>query len=221
MIPIGDENPTRRFPFFNTLFIIINVVIFFFQFFNFESNSFLLSKYAMIPSVFFSNPLKESYRLVTYAFLHGGWFHLIGNMLFLYIFGDNVEDVFGHFRYLIFYFLAAICGVLVQSLFSVNSSIPIVGASGAISGVILSYMLMFPLKRIVTLFFLGFFIVPVRIPAIFYIGIWVISQIINSLFSIVVPFQGGIAYLVHVGGIVTGYIFTTSFVKSKSKYRKI
>ncbi|MGC8765152.1 MAG: rhomboid family intramembrane serine protease [Brevinematia bacterium] len=221
MIPIRDENPTRSFPFFNTLFIIINVVIFFIQFFNYELNNFIINKYSMIPAFFFANPVKESYRLITYAFLHGGWFHLISNMLFLYIFGDNVEDVFGHFGYLIFYFLAAAIGVLVQSLFSHNSVIPIIGASGAVSGVILSYMLMFPLKKVVTLFFLGFFIVPVRIPAIFYIGVWVISQVLNSFFSILLPVQGGIAYLVHLGGIITGYVFTPFFIKSRRRVRRI
>lgn len=218
MIPIRDENPTRTFPFFNTLFIIANIVIFLIQFLNPEMNRYLIYKYSMIPSVFFSDPLNESYRLITYSFLHGGFYHIIGNMLFLYIFGDNVEDVLGHFRYLLFYLLAAVVGVLTQSIFSMSSEVPIIGASGAISGVIVAYMLLFPLRKIVTLLFLGFFVVPVRIPAFFYIFFWVIHQFLGSFFSLMVPFPGGIAYLVHLGGIFTGFFFIKFFFRRKRRY---
>lgn len=222
MIPIKDENPTRRFPFVNTLLIIANVVVFLYQIFNPEMSEYIVRKFSMIPVIFFSDPINESYRLISYSFLHGGLFHIIGNMLFLYIFGDNVEDIFGHFWYLIFYLLTASLGVLPQLLFSSFSDIPIVGASGAISGVILSYMLMFPLRNIVTLVFFGFFIVPVKIPAIFYIGIWIITQISGSFVSILSPIQGGVAYLVHLGGIITGFIFTKVFLSSKRmRYKRI
>jgi len=165
----------------------------------------------MIPSIFFNDPITNWYRIFTYTFLHGGWFHIIGNMLFLYIFGDNVEDLLGHFRYLIFYFLAGVFGVLLQSFFSTHSHIPIIGASGAISGIITAYMLLFPLKNIVTLMFLGFFIMPVRIPAIFYIALWIMGQIFNSLISLpYVGEMGGVAYLVHVGGIAFGFVYIIS-----------
>ncbi len=221
MIPIKDENPTRRFPFVNTLLIILNIGIFLYQIFNPEIAEYIIKKYAMIPNVFIINPINEGYRLITYSFIHGGWFHIIGNMLFLYIFGDNVEDVLGHIRYLIFYLLSASLGVLLHVLFFNDSFIPTVGASGAISGVILSYMLMFPLKNIVTLVFLGFFILPVRIPAFFYIGIWVLTQVMESFFNILLPVQGGVAYLVHLGGIIVGFIFTRSFLRKKRRYRRI
>ncbi|MCX7821311.1 MAG: rhomboid family intramembrane serine protease [Brevinematales bacterium] len=222
MIPIKDENPTRSFPFVNTLLIIANIGVFLYQVFNPEMGEYILKKFSMIPMVFLSDPINEGYRLISYSFLHGGWLHLIGNMLFLYIFGDNVEDVFGHFWYLIFYLLTASLGLVPQLIFSVFSDIPIVGASGAISGVILSYMLMFPLRNIVTLMFFGFFIVPVKIPAIFYIAIWIISQISGSFMSIIAPMQGGVAYLVHLGGLIIGFIFTKVFLYSKSQgYKRI
>jgi membrane associated rhomboid family serine protease len=217
MIPVKDENPTRSFPFFNTLLIMVNISIFVLQIINPAMNEYLIMKYSMIPAVFISNPVSEAYRLVTYSFLHGGFYHIIGNMLFLYIFGDNIEDVFGHLKYILFYLVSAVIGVLTQTIFSISSNIPIIGASGAISAVITAYMLIFPMRRVVTLVFLGFFIIPVRIPALFYIALWIVHQISGSFFSLLLPVMGGIAYLVHLGGIISGYFGTKILIKRKKR----
>ncbi len=208
MIPLKDDNPSRHFPIVNTILIILNIVVFIFQLTGQMRNQELVFKYSLIPSLFFSDPLTNWYRPITYVFLHGGFMHIIGNMLFLYIFGDNIEDILGHVRYIFFFFLSGICGGLLQAAFSAHSSIPIIGASGAISGVITAYMILFPLKKILTLIFLGFFILPVKIPAFFYIAVWIIIQFYNGLFSITnIGDKGGVAYLVHVGGILFGFFY--------------
>lgn len=209
MIPIRDDNPSKTFPVFNILFILINCALFILQITSEARNLELLENYAMIPSVFFSDPLHNWFRPFTYMFLHGGWLHLIGNMLFLYIFGDNVEDIFGHFGYILFYFMAGCAGALLQSIFSIDSTIPLVGASGAISGVIAAYMLLFPLKSILTLIFLGFIVFPVKIPAVFYIAVWIGGQFLSGLsgLSSMGKAAGGVAYMAHIGGIILGLIF--------------
>jgi membrane associated rhomboid family serine protease len=208
MIPIADDAPARRVPVFNTLFLIANVMIFFVQFFVPELGAALERRFAMVPSLFFTDPITNWYRPFTYMFLHGGWLHLIGNMLFLYIFGDNVEDAVGHLRYILFYLLSGFFGAMLQSFAGMDSSVPLIGASAAISGVITAYMLFFPMRKVLTIFLLGFIPIPVRIPAFLYILVWIGTQVLMIFTGQAGIGRGGVAYLAHLGGILFGFVFT-------------
>jgi membrane associated rhomboid family serine protease len=207
MIPLRDENPPRSFPAVNACLIIVNIIIFIMQLTSETRDRELVYRFSMIPSIFFNDPSANWYRPVTYLFLHGGYLHIIGNMLFLYIFGNNIEDILGHARYLLFYLAVGICGGLFQAALTMHSIYPIIGASGAISGVLTAYILLFPYNRILTLVFLGFFIMPVRIPAFIYIIIWIGSQFLGLVSSVVGDNGSNVAYFVHFGGIIAGYLY--------------
>lgn len=144
-------------------------------------------------------------------FLHGGWFHLIGNMWFLYLFGDNVEDAMGHLRYLMFYLLCGLGATAAHIAVNLNSPLPAIGASGAISGVIGAYLLMFPKARILTLVTLLFFVDIVALPALVFIGLWFLFQFWSGLFSLAVPHVGGVAWWAHIGGFVAGFVLMPFF----------
>lgn len=220
MIPIGDENPRYSFPVVNTVLLLLNIGIFVYGFFHPALYEAWMREYAFVAGPFWADPMSHAYRLVSYAFLHGGWLHLLGNMLFLYIFGDNVEDRIGHFSYLVFYLLSAVVGALVQGAFLGSSPIPMVGASAAISAVVIAYMFFFPTKNVVTLVFFGFFLVPVRIPAFFYIFMWAVIQVLNSLLMVGnIEFSGGVAYLAHVGGMGMGLLWVLLGPKRRLKAR--
>jgi membrane associated rhomboid family serine protease len=152
-------------------------------------------------------------------FLHGGWFHLIGNMLFLYIFGDNVEDRMGHFKYLLFYLICGLGAAFTQIITNVRSEIPMVGASGAISGILGAYILLFPKSRIVTLVPIFFFLHIVEIPAAVFLLIWFIIQFFSGVATLAASKStGGVAFWAHVGGFVVGLVLTRFFIK-KGYYR--
>lgn len=139
-------------------------------------------------------------------FLHGGWMHLFGNMWFLYLFGDNVEDSMGHSRFLLFYLLSGLAATFAHIFVNPNSTVPIVGASGAISGVVGAYFLMFPTARVLTLVPIFFFVDIVLLPAVVFIGLWFLFQFWSGLLSLAVPHLGGVAWWAHIGGFVAGLI---------------
>jgi membrane associated rhomboid family serine protease len=141
-------------------------------------------------------------------FLHGGWLHVIGNMLYLYIFGDNVEDILGHGRYLIFYLLCGVASFLVQILFQSNSMVPNVGASGAIAGVLGAYILLFPRARVVTLLPIFIFFTVVEIPAYIFLGIWFLIQFFSGALTLgrAEALSGGVAWWAHIGGFLVGML---------------
>ncbi len=140
-------------------------------------------------------------------FLHGGWMHLIGNMWFLYLFGDNVEDAMGHIRFLVFYLVSGIAATLAHIVFHPLSPIPVVGASGAISGVVGAYLVMFPTARVLTLVPIFFFIVDIVVlPALIFIGLWFLFQFWSGLLSLAVPHMGGVAWWAHIGGFLAGLV---------------
>ena len=209
MIPIGDDNPRRNFPLVNYLLILANILVFVLEL---NSPDSFLVTYSFIPARFTANPPGYFLTLLTSMFLHGGWLHLGGNMLFLWIFGDNVEDRLGHIAYLGFYLLCGIAGNLAQYAFSATSNILVLGASGAIAGVMGAYIILFPGARIRVLIS----IIPVRVPAYVAIGIWIILQVVSGLGTIGGgAVAGGVAYLAHVGGFALGLVLGL-FASSKS-----
>src|SRR5208337_97498 len=142
----------------------------------------------------------------TSMFLHGGFLHVAGNMLYLWIFGDNIEDELGHFRFLLFYLFSGVVAVYAYAMTDSQSMLPMIGASGAISGVLGAYILLFPRAKIHTLLFFGFFWQIVRIPAMFVIGFWIFLQIVSGLLSSGSIQHGGVAWFAHVGGFVAGFV---------------
>src|SRR5208337_2893502 len=207
MIPLKDINPTRTFPFVNVMLIVANVVVFLYQV-TLPPHAYkaFVMEYATVPAripAYLAGHAPASlalYPLFTSMFLHGGLMHLLGNMLFLYIFGDNIEDQFGHFAYLVFYVACGIGSGLLHVLFNWHSALPAIGASGAISGVMGAYAVYFPRHQILTFFFI--FLIPV--PAIFILGYWFVLQFLEGIGSLGGGATGGVAIWAHVGGFLMG-----------------
>ncbi len=202
MFPIGDDDSTRRsWPVVTVVLIAINVAVFLLEL---QLGDAFIQKWAFIPSRFAADPAGQWPTLFTAMFMHGGWLHLGGNMLYLWIFGDNVEDRFGPVRYLIFYFVAGLAATFAQYAVTPGSSIPNVGASGAIAGVLGAYLLMFPKARVDVL--LGRQVV--AMPAFLVLGFWIVLQLMSGVGSIATTTEtadtGGVAYMAHVGGFFAG-----------------
>ncbi|AFZ19449.1 rhomboid family intramembrane serine protease [Allocoleopsis franciscana] len=220
MFPISDHNPTRITPYVTYALIGANVFIFLYQLrLTPPQLEQFFQLYAVVPkeltASFGGIPVNQSVpeplTLVTSQFLHGGFLHILGNMLFLWIFGNNIEDKLGHIKYIIFYITCGVLAALAQWFFSMQSGIPSLGASGAIAGVMGAYILRFPHAKIRTLVFLGPLIVFPDIPAIFFLGIWFLQQALYGIASLNVPSNigmesGGVAYWAHAGGFVFGAI---------------
>ena len=222
MFPIRDTIPHRETPFVVYFLIALNAFVFIIE----------LSLPPIERHLFFYHfgliPLKitqngwDFYSLFTNMFLHGGWFHIICNMWALWIFGDNVEDRMGHLRFFIFYILCGLIANIVHYYFNQLSPVPVIGASGAIAGVMGAYMIMFPTSRIITLipiFFIPFFF---EIPAVVFLLFWFLFQVIAGTFTkaFMPPNVGGIAWWAHIGGFVAGMILHKFFIK-KDRYRSI
>lgn len=213
MIPLRDTEEIETVPFFTILLIVVNSLIFMYIYFTAGAmpvpEEYLASVYGqfgLVPAKILNAPLfSMSYlTFITSIFLHGSWSHLIFNMLFLWIFGNNIEDYFGHFHFLFFYLLAGVIASLVQLLTMSTSSMPVIGASGAIAGIMGAYFLLFPRSRIRTLVFF-FFITIVEIPAPVYLLIWFLSQLFEGLSSFGVA--SGVAFFAHIGGFVFGLLY--------------
>ena len=198
MLPIGDDNPRRRFPLINYALIAANVLVFLIEL-NFGDN--FVYTYSFTPSLFHANPASYFLTIITSTFLHAGWLHLLGNMLFLWIFGDNVEDRLGHMGYLVFYLVCGAAATLAQYAAAPNAEIIVLGASGSIAGVMGAYIVFFPGARVRVLVT----IIPVRVPAWIAIGIWIALQVLSGVGTFGGDAAaGGVAYLAHVGGFFTG-----------------
>ena len=222
MIPLRDENPTHSRAWMTILLIVINVTVSVIQWLMPEARlQELVYGAAMIPARLGGSldapGLPPAATLITSQFLHGGLLHLAGNMLFLWIFGNNVEDIFGPIRFLFFYLLSGVGAALVHYATAPGSTVPTVGASGAISGVLGAYALMFPRARIQTLVILIFWISVVPIPALLWVGIWFVIQIIQGLAS--GGTAGGVAWFAHVGGLLTGVVLLLVFRPRKDRRR--
>src|SRR5688500_6957846 len=206
MIPIGDDNSARKITPLVTYFLIaLNLIVFFLEL---KGGTAFVEKWAFIPSRFLNNPSEEWPTIFTSMFMHAGWMHLIGNMLYLWIFGDNIEDRFGHAMFLVFYLLCGIAAIFAQLFFSADSSIPNVGASGAISGVLGAYLLLYPKGQIRV--FMGRGVM--HAPALMVIGLWILLQVFSGIGSLqTTGQQGGVAYMAHIGGCVTGLMLASLF----------
>ena len=206
MFPVGDDDSTRKtFPVVTYALILVNVLVFVLELSG--GDPFIL-RWAFVPRRFQANPAGDLATIFTSMFMHAGWLHLGGNMLYLWIFGDNVEDRFGHVLFLIFYLLCGIAATVAQTLVSLGSEVPNLGASGAIAGVLGAYILLFPQGRVRVL--QGSQII--QVPALVVIGLWIVLQLVSGIGSIASAAQtGGVAYMAHVGGFAAGFLLTFLF----------
>ncbi len=206
MFPIRDHNPSFRFPFITILIIIFTCCVFLLQLLSPDPEIFVQT-YALIPSEINFLYLPSLVPFITSIFLHGGWLHLISNMWFLWIFGDNVEAKLGHLSFLLFYFLTGFFAGFVQYMLEIKSQIPMLGASGAIAGVLGAYLVLFPKNRIDTLILsFGGFLTKVQIPASVMLGYWFITQLFSGVGSISSSIFGGVAWWAHISGFAFGWL---------------
>jgi membrane associated rhomboid family serine protease len=216
MIPIRDVNRSEHFPLVNVAIIAVNVLAFIWQMAQGPQLKEALFLYGIVPSRY-SDPmvsvefttLQQTLPFLTSMFLHGGIMHILGNMWFLYIFGDNIEDRLGHLRYLVFYLLCGIAAGFVHLVTNWHSQMPTIGASGAIAGVMGGYLLLYPRARILTLIPIIFFFQFVELPAYIFLGFWIFIQVISAGFTR--SDVGGIAWFAHIGGFVVGLVMVKVF----------
>ncbi|NWF51976.1 MAG: rhomboid family intramembrane serine protease [Nitrospirae bacterium] len=210
MIPYKDDNPTRTFPFITILIIIFNTLIFLWEIAAPQGMEKTVYAYGAIPQYILtfekSQPIHPALTVFTSMFMHGGLFHLGGNMLYLWIFGNNIEDKLGHLRFIFFYIFCGIIAAYSHAILDPHSLTPMIGASGAVSGILGAYLLLFPGAGVYTIIFLGFFVQIVKIPALIIIGFWAIVQFLNGLLSTGVVKEGGVAWFAHIGGFLIGLI---------------
>ena len=206
MLPIGDDNSARRtVPVVTYALIALNVLFFFVEL---GGGDPFIEKWAFVPSRFLANPLADFLTLFTAMFMHAGWMHLGGNMLYLWIFGDNVEDRFGHLKFTIFYLLCGLAATFAQLAFNTGSNVPNLGASGAIAGVLGAYILLFPQGKVSVLQGQR----TIQVPALIAIGLWIVLQLFSGIGSIATTADtGGVAYMAHIGGFIAGLALTFLF----------
>ena len=206
MFPIGDDDSGQRtVPIVTYTLIVLNILFFLVEL---SSGNAFIEQWAFVPRRFLANPAADVPTLFTSMFMHAGWLHLLGNMLYLWIFGDNVEDRFGHGLFAIFYLLCGLAATFAQLAFSAGSSVPNLGASGAIAGVLGAYLLLFPQGRVRVL--QGQQVV--QMPALMVIGFWIVLQLFSGIGSIsAAADRGGVAYMAHIGGFMAGCVMTFIF----------
>lgn len=219
MIPLHDDNPTRTQPIFTVGIIAACVLVFFYQVsLGAKAGQTFVFQYGAIPAVIFGlqslpfevQVIPASFSLLTSMFLHGGFMHLIGNMLYLWIFGNNIEDAMGHLRFVLFYLVCGVAAAMSHALTDAGSVVPMIGASGAISGVLGAYLLLYPRAHVLVLIPLGFFMRLMYVPAGFVLGLWFLLQLISGSVS-VGQGGGGVAWFAHVGGFLAGMILVGLF----------
>ncbi len=200
VIPLRDTIPSSRVPVVNYTIIAVNVAVFLHEATLGPRTEAFLFTYGLVPREFMVT------TLFTSMFVHAGWLHVLGNMLYLYIFGDNVEDRLGHIRYVVFYLLCGAAAGATHALTAVHSGVPVVGASGAIAGVSGAYFLFFPTSRVVTLVPIFLFVQIIEIPAVFFLFMWFVWQVVSGVATLGAASRGGVAVWAHVGGFVAGMI---------------
>ena len=211
MFPLHDANPRHGPSYVTWLLIGVNALIFFYMLSltPLETERFIFV-YSFVPQFFFSDPLASSYRLLSSMFLHGGLAHILGNMFFLYVFGDNIEERLGHGRYLLFCLAGGVVATLAHGVFTPVSAVPLVGASGAVSAILGAYIVLFPRQRVLT-FIPPFFIF--WLPAWIYLGYWALIQVVEAVGGLVVVVGDGVAWWAHVGGFLFGTVLVRALAK--------
>ncbi len=221
MIPFKDDNPTHHFPIMTIALITANLAVFIFEFLSPSDHQRLAYAYGAIPHALLTfdtlQPVHPLITIFTSMFMHGGLFHLGSNMLYLWIFGNNIEDKLGYVKFIIFYLLCGVVAAYAHAFINPASTVPMIGASGAVSGILGAYILLFPHARIHTLVFFIFFVQVVKLPAIIVIGFWIGIQFLNGLFSHGTATHGGIAWFAHIGGFIFGILIIKSFMKNKRR----
>lgn len=223
MIPIHDDNPTRRVPVVTIALIISCTLVFLWELTSPISHERLIHGLGVTPAVLFGKKVQATHlhmvpawlTIFTSMFMHGGWLHLLGNMLFLWIFGNNVEDRLGHLRYLLFYLICGVIAVFANALPNSNSMIPMIGASGAIAGILGAYLILYPHARVLVIIPIFFFITTVWWPAWLVLAIWFALQIISSLLT--AGSSGGVAWGAHIGGFIAGMVLILIFTGGRRK----
>jgi membrane associated rhomboid family serine protease len=219
MIPLKDENPTHIVPVVTYLLIVLNVVVFIFQIMLGSSNQQFVYQFALIPAEVISGfTLGSFFDIFTSMFMHAGLAHIGGNMLYLWIFGDNVEDRLGSGRYLFFYIVGGIIASLAHIITNPNSQIPTVGASGAIAAVLGAYLVLYPSQRVLTLIPLGFWLRLTMLPASIVLGLWFVLQFFQGIMTLGGPDVGGVAFWAHIGGFVSGVVMGLILKKPEKEY---
>ncbi len=217
MFPLKDDNPRNSLPIATTFIIVLNGIVFLYQLSLEEGAGLFIQEMGLIPYKFAHYDqiytISSSFPILltpfSSMFIHGGFFHLISNMWYLWIFGNNVEDSMGHGRFILFYLLTGLLAVFSQVLADTYSRMPMIGASGAIAGILGAYLILFPRAKILTLFFFFYFIQIIKIPAMILLGLWFFLQLLSSG-------QGeGVAWYAHIGGFISGIIFSKVFAKGK------
>ena len=226
MIPISDRNPTRRFPVTNLTLIAVNSVVFLYEL-SLKSRQLdrLILTWGVVPNnVLFAlthpaqAPLPIWVTLITSQFIHAGWLHIVGNMIFLWVFGDNVEDVLGSFSYLIFYLVSGVAAGIAQVLVGGPGDVPSIGASGAIAGVLGAYLLLYPWARISILLPIFIIFWTIDLPAVLVIGWWFIQQAFYGVAALSTTAAGGVAFWAHVGGFITGAFLIVPFLGRRRRH---
>lgn len=216
MIPLKDDNPTNTLPVVTIGLIVVNALVYIFQLsLPQRSEFFFFHRFGAIPIALthFTDPfpgdgLPLPATLITSLFIHGGFFHLAGNMLFLWIFGNNIEDRLGHAKFLLFYLICGVTATLVHSLTDPVSAVPLVGASGAISGVMGAYMVLYPHARVLTFFLLVFYPVFIWVPAVLFLAFWLLIQFVSAGGAM----ESGVAWFAHIGGFLCGIVSIVIFI---------
>ena len=219
MFPLYDTVRSRRFPLINVVLILINVLAFLYQI-QMDPSALkeFIFEWGLIPARLAGDPSSAWMTIFTSMFLHGGWFHIINNMWVLFIFGDNVEARMGGIRYLIFYLLSGVAAVLLQTYILPSSAVPMIGASGAVAGVLGAYLILFPHSRIASLVPILFIFTIIEIPAVIFLLFWFVSQLYSGLFAIQGGGESGIAWWAHIGGFLFGIIMMF-FFRPRTTYR--
>ena len=212
MFPIKDENPTKGKPILTVTLMVVNIAVFIATYFSGQFEQ-IIPSYGLKPADMFAG--QQLHTLFTSMFLHGGFLHIFGNMLYLWIFGDNIEDVLGRGKFILFYLGCGIIASLAQGLWEPNSAIPMIGASGAISGILGAYIVLYPRARVYTL--VWYYVV--KIPAVAFLGFWFVLQVLNVSILTVAGAPSGVAYLAHIGGFVAGALMILPVRRAMKKRR--
>ncbi len=222
MFPIWDDVPTKKFPLITVILIALNSIVYVYQVSLGETFTEFIHSMGLLPfeithhiDLFPSGPSPIYLTIFSSMFMHGSIVHLLGNMLFLWIFGNNVEDYLGRKKYVIFYLLCGVAAAFTQILFNPNSKVPMVGASGAIAGVLGAYLLLYPRAKVTTVIIFVFFIRLIKIPALVVLSFWIIYQFLYGISSLAVKTgEGGVAWFAHIGGFICGMILIKLFKPS-------